>query len=250
MANKAINWALRLDLKPAEKFVLVVLANRANQVNECFPSLKSIEMDTGFNHSTVVRAIKGLLASGLIQRKNRGQKTSVYTLAVGAHSTNSKTIGRCIPHQPIDAKCTTVGAESTRVGAERTKVGAQCTTEPKGTLKEPTIEPTALEKSTQTLEVSRSNKERPASGEQHESWQRAWAAVETEMRKQIEPAYYAKYYEGIEVRLFSQPTVILAVPQAFLNKQGNDAADVMARKIESARAGWLRDRSLQLVPLD
>jgi len=118
----------------------------------------------------------------------------------------------------------------------------------------PSIEPSGIispiPESSQTLKVSRSNKERPASDQQHMGWQRAWAPVASEMRKGMDPEVWSKYFEGSQPDLMSVSKVVLAVPQAFLDNHGDDAAGWMARKIERIRPRWLDGRSLELVPLN
>ena len=38
----AMSWALKLDVPPTQKLVLVVLADHANTEGECFPSIASL----------------------------------------------------------------------------------------------------------------------------------------------------------------------------------------------------------------
>ena len=66
----------------------------------------------------------------------------------------------------------------------------------------------------------------------------------------MDPEVWSKYFEGSQPDLMSVSKVVLAVPQAFLDNHGDDAAGWMARKIERIRPRWLDGRSLELVPLN
>lgn len=61
MSNEILNAAWQVSgLRPAEKLVLVRLADRANSNGKCWPSLDGIAHDCGINRATVIRAIKQL----------------------------------------------------------------------------------------------------------------------------------------------------------------------------------------------
>lgn len=80
MSNKAITWAFDQDLPTIDKFVLVVLADYADEAASCYPGQGRISTHTGASVSTVGRALKRLEKSGLIVRERRqrrdGSRTS------------------------------------------------------------------------------------------------------------------------------------------------------------------------------
>lgn len=80
MSNKAITWAFEQELPTIDKFVLVVLADYADEANTCYPGQAMIGRRVGASVSTVHRAIKRLEARRLIEREARwvgkGERTS------------------------------------------------------------------------------------------------------------------------------------------------------------------------------
>ena len=74
MSNEALTWAFKQDVKPmAAKFVLVVLADYADEHHSCFPSQKTIAARVGSSVETVRRALKVLAAEGIISREMRSR---------------------------------------------------------------------------------------------------------------------------------------------------------------------------------
>lgn len=97
MAHKATNWAWELDLPMAQKFVLVALADMADEHLSCFPGQKRIAVMVGSSERTVRRALADLEELGLIEREARrsdvGYRTSDrYVLKVKRRPTGQ--IGR------------------------------------------------------------------------------------------------------------------------------------------------------------
>jgi DNA-binding Lrp family transcriptional regulator len=89
MSYKATNWAYELPLTGSQKFVLVALADMADEANTCYPGQQRIAEMTGFSEATVRRALKALEESGLLSREARhgayGYRTSDrYRLNVGS----------------------------------------------------------------------------------------------------------------------------------------------------------------------
>lgn len=60
MSNEALTWAFRQDLPLTQKFVLVALADYADERGECFPNHERTAQRTGTSVSTVKRAIRAL----------------------------------------------------------------------------------------------------------------------------------------------------------------------------------------------
>jgi pyocin large subunit-like protein len=90
VSNGAIDWAIGLQLdKSSVKFVLVCLANRANDNTAlCFPSIKQLEQDTCQDRKTVISNLRALCQLGLIQdtgeRVGTTKQIIVYRLMVGS----------------------------------------------------------------------------------------------------------------------------------------------------------------------
>lgn len=91
MSWEAVNWATaemrNPDLTTPEKFVLLILANIANQEGECWPSYQYIQDLTGLASSTVRNACKTIEESGLMTIEKRlnqkgGQTSNMYQLKV------------------------------------------------------------------------------------------------------------------------------------------------------------------------
>jgi hypothetical protein len=87
VSNDAITWALGTERPPTERFVLVVLADLANdKCNDiCYPGVPYIMKRTGLSRASVMRSLKSLERDGLISVKARctekGRQTSnLYTV--------------------------------------------------------------------------------------------------------------------------------------------------------------------------
>lgn len=77
MSIVAIGWAFRLDIKsPITKFVLVKLADNANDEGRCWPSIKTIGQQTSLSHDAVIRHIKKLKELGIIDVIHRNDGTA------------------------------------------------------------------------------------------------------------------------------------------------------------------------------
>lgn len=88
MSNDAINWAFKTPLKTTQKFVLVALADYADEKNSCNPAHKTTAKRVGASVATVRRAIDQLEAQGYLKVVKRateaGRQTSNrYVLNIG-----------------------------------------------------------------------------------------------------------------------------------------------------------------------
>lgn len=88
MSNRAITWALTTALPTTPKFVLVVLADLADEEDSCFPGQDYLARATGAGERTVRRALTTLEEGGYLVRQQRrrpnGSRTSDrYFLQVG-----------------------------------------------------------------------------------------------------------------------------------------------------------------------
>lgn len=81
MSNEAITWAYQQAApSPGAKFVLVALADMADEAHSCFPGQAKLAAMTGQGERTVRRQIAELEDAGLLQRERRfdslGHRTS------------------------------------------------------------------------------------------------------------------------------------------------------------------------------
>lgn len=121
MSFEAQAWAARIPLKsPSEKAVLNALANCADQVGVCWPSMGYIAEVTAWSRRTVVSCIAKLEAAGLIEVVQQfhhygGKKSNQYRMRMDvlAPKEPEKEGGVCatIAHthvQPFHIPCATV----------------------------------------------------------------------------------------------------------------------------------------------
>lgn len=84
MSNEALTWAFKTQIKnPGAKFVLVSLANYADENNRCFPSRKHLCKMTGIAERTITEHLAFLEKEGLLKMVPRfiggkGQTSSIY----------------------------------------------------------------------------------------------------------------------------------------------------------------------------
>lgn len=90
MSIEALQWAWKVEgLKMAPKFVLISLADYADESGSCFPGQEKIAERTSCSVDTVARSIRVLEDAGLLRREKRrkegGYRTSDrFYLAVGS----------------------------------------------------------------------------------------------------------------------------------------------------------------------
>ena len=96
MSIAAINWALNevVDIRSTEKAILIALADRANEHGECFPSYDDICRRSCATRNTVSCAIKRFEELGLLERRKRFGKSTVYALNITSstekHTTDTR----------------------------------------------------------------------------------------------------------------------------------------------------------------
>lgn len=92
MSNEALTWAFKQEgLTMTEKFVLIALADYADENNTCFPSYGKTAARVSASKSTVQRAVRSLEEKGFLRvvegkRANGSQTSNRYMLAPGSHS--------------------------------------------------------------------------------------------------------------------------------------------------------------------
>lgn len=97
MSNEAVTWAFKAEgLTATQKFVLVALADWADEYHSCFPGQKKLAGKTNSSVATVRRALDVLQERGFIGRERRtrkgGYRTSDrYFLSVGSLPLNLPT---------------------------------------------------------------------------------------------------------------------------------------------------------------
>lgn len=80
-------------------------------------------------------------------------------------------------------------------------------------------------------------------------FKKIWGPVERDLRKSIDPETFAKYYEGIEVREVTPACVMIAVPEALIERNGGctGTASFLTAHIQNKKYAVLRDRRLTVV---
>jgi len=72
MSVQAITWAIEQDVGvPAQKLILICLANYADKTGVCWPGQKALAEDASMTERSVRTHIKALEAAGLISRQER-----------------------------------------------------------------------------------------------------------------------------------------------------------------------------------
>lgn len=86
MSFKAMAWATEQEITTTspQSHLLLILASFANEQNECYPSIATIEKKTRLSHNTIRKCIKELIDFGLIAdtKKTSQFNTKVYKLNV------------------------------------------------------------------------------------------------------------------------------------------------------------------------
>jgi len=66
MSIQAVQWAFSLELPPTSKYVLVAVADHADETGRCWPSPSHIVAKTGLSERSVRYALRGLKAAKII----------------------------------------------------------------------------------------------------------------------------------------------------------------------------------------
>jgi hypothetical protein len=88
MGLRAMAWAFLTARPSTERFVLVALAEHADEDGVCWPGVSRLTERTGYGRATVQRALARLEVDGLLSRQERcvsgGRQTSnLYVLDLG-----------------------------------------------------------------------------------------------------------------------------------------------------------------------
>ena len=88
MSIEALNWAWSVpDVSPAQKLVLLALANYADSRGKCWPSIKTVSKKTCLARRTVTRALETLTVAGFVKagrrsRDDGSQSSNIYHLPI------------------------------------------------------------------------------------------------------------------------------------------------------------------------
>lgn len=79
MSVHALSWAFKQDIRPsARKFILVALANYADEEGVCYPSQKTLASATGQSERSVREHLAGLEEDGIIVRVQRRRENGTW----------------------------------------------------------------------------------------------------------------------------------------------------------------------------
>jgi DNA-binding MarR family transcriptional regulator len=107
LSVEAISWSLAQNApSPTAKFVLVLLANLADDDGRCWPGIGYITDRTQLNRATIIRAIAALEDCGLLEKVIRpgegdGRKSNLYQLAMSQRATKGQS-------RSVSRQCRTV----------------------------------------------------------------------------------------------------------------------------------------------
>jgi hypothetical protein len=72
MSFQAMAWAISQEIpRTCEKFLLVMLANYADQKGYCYPSVDKLSIELSQDRKTIIRSIKSLIEVGLLKDSGR-----------------------------------------------------------------------------------------------------------------------------------------------------------------------------------
>ena len=88
MSIKLMSCVFELPLRPADKLVLLAIADHANDEGHGWPSIETLANKSSVSRRTVLRILKGLEGAGLLNRQKRSRKngsrtSSLYKLTLG-----------------------------------------------------------------------------------------------------------------------------------------------------------------------
>lgn len=104
MSVRALNWAFEQYVTPAEKVILLAIADMANDEHEAWPSYAYLIRRTGLSERTIRNHIRMLEAMDLLTtqtrvRPNGSQTSNLYVLAVDPPAKSAAPPGKLLPPQ-------------------------------------------------------------------------------------------------------------------------------------------------------
>ena len=88
MSFALINEAIAMPLPPARRMVLLQLSRMANQAGACWPSVQTLARQCCLSVRSVFNHLAALAKAGLIQRRNRLGRSTVYTVTAPVASSD------------------------------------------------------------------------------------------------------------------------------------------------------------------
>lgn len=88
MSFALINTAIAMPLPPARRMVLLQLSRMANQAGACWPSVQTLARQCCLSVRSVFNHLAALAKAGLIQRRNRLGRSTVYTVTAPVASSD------------------------------------------------------------------------------------------------------------------------------------------------------------------
>lgn len=132
-----------LDLPPTQKFVLISLADQANDDGVCWPGNASLAVRTGFSERAVRGALRWLEANGYITTVSRPGRTSNYIISEPGSRCRPAGGAEVKPRQQVPGRAAAGAGEGgtpCRGGRQQVPPNPK---EPKGTPIEPDSAPAA-----------------------------------------------------------------------------------------------------------
>ena len=104
MSVRALNWAFEQHVNPAEKVILLAIADMANDENQAWPSNAYLMRRTGLSERTIRNHMRmlehlDLLTTEVRKRENGSQTSNLYTLAVDPPAYSAPPGGKLLPPQ-------------------------------------------------------------------------------------------------------------------------------------------------------
>jgi hypothetical protein len=125
MSIVAMNWAWQLRLKPTAKFVLMALADAADDDGFCWPSIPTLARKTCLDDRSVQRIIKFLKEGGLVQvnrrfRRDGSPTSNGYLLPLRLNGDKLSPHLQILPRDPVAPSPPSDGGSVTQTTKEHT----------------------------------------------------------------------------------------------------------------------------------
>lgn len=154
MSFALINEAIAMPLPPARRMVLLQLSRMANQAGACWPSVQTLARQCCLSVRSVFNHLAALAKAGLIQRRNRLGRSTVYTVTAPVASSDpaasATPSARPAPASPGETTGEAMGETQTIVRQEPSVSAPEPVREP---LPKPTRTPVPAAVSTAGLTV-------------------------------------------------------------------------------------------------
>lgn len=86
MSRVATDWAWGLEIKASQKLLMLSLADRADELHCCYPSIQRLVKDTGMDRKTIGKWINQMIEDGFIsdtgERKGKTKQVRVLRLNI------------------------------------------------------------------------------------------------------------------------------------------------------------------------